>query len=157
MGGKAEGGAVVSKRPVPEQPEQGSETITPEALAGLISSGGKPNPKKAETYANKVFTIPSEKLFYGQSDMLTKEGKEILTIVGRYVQLVNTRIVISEGPPPPAGTRSVLARSLAILRFLVNNCGLDAGTMCVSISGTTPRTDDRRKAEIALLERSTYK
>jgi hypothetical protein len=157
MEGKKEGGAVVPRAPMPDQPAQGSETMTPEALAGLVSSGGKQNPKKAETYANKVFSIPSTRLFYAKSDVLSEDGRKVLGVVGQYAKSIQARMVISEGGvPSAAGSDSHgLARSMAMLRFFVTECGLSSDKMCISVSGTIPR--DQRKAEIALLERSVYK
>jgi hypothetical protein len=153
---KKDSGAVISKSPVPGQSVQGSETMTPEALAGLVSSGGRANPKEKETYSRKVFLIPSEKLFYGQSDVLTQDGREMLKMIGRYLSSVKARMVISEsGGQTMQGASLGLPRAMAILHFFVNDCGLSADTMCVSIEGTVAK--DRRKAEIALLERSAYK
>jgi hypothetical protein len=64
--------------------------------------------------------------------------------------------VISEsGGQVAEGSSLGLPRALAILRFFVSDCGLSADAMCVSMNGTVPK--DRRKAEIALLERSAYK
>jgi hypothetical protein len=157
MEGKNEGGAVIPKAPMPDQPAQGSETMTPEAMAGLVSSGGKQNPKKAETYANKVFSIPSTRLFYGKSDVLTADGRKVLGVVGQYAKSIQARMVISEGGAPTATGEDShgLARSMAMLRFFVTECSLSPDKMCISISGTVPR--DQRKVEIALLERSVYK
>jgi flagellar motor protein MotB len=153
---KMDNGAVLPKPQLPDQQAQGSETMTPEALAGLVSSGGRANPKDKETYAKKVFMIPSEKLFYGKSDVLTQDGRETLRLIGQYLQSVKARMVISEsGVPGAEGGSLGLPRALAILHFFADECGLNVDRMCVSMTGTVPR--NQRKAEIALLERSAYR
>jgi hypothetical protein len=153
---KKDSGAVTARAPLPEQQAKGSETMTPEALAGLVSSGGRANPKDKETYSKKVFMIPSDKLFYGKSDILTQDGRQMLKLIGLYLKSVKARMVISEsGGKASEGASLGLPRALAILRFLVSDCGLSADAMCVSTNGTVSR--DQRKAEIALLERSAYK
>jgi hypothetical protein len=153
---KRDSGAVVNKPQLPDQQAKGSETMTPEALAGLVSSGGRANPKEKETYSKKVFLIPSDKLFYGKSDVLTADGRQTLKLIAEYLRSVKARMVISEsGQEPTEGKLFGLPRALAILHFLANECNLSPDQMCVSMNGTVPRTE--RKAEIALLERSAYK
>jgi flagellar motor protein MotB len=158
--GKKAGNAAVSKAQYPNQPKQGSETATAAAVAGTGSSGGRANPKDPESYARKVFLIPSEELFYGKSDVITSDGKQALKLIGQYVATVKARMVISEsGPSEQEGGSMGLPRAMSIMRFMVSECELSKDRMCVSVSGTagggTPGS--QRKAEIALLERSVYK
>jgi hypothetical protein len=152
---KRDSGAVTPKAALPDQPAKGSETMTPESIAGLVSSGGRTDSREKETYSKKVFMIPSDKLFYARSDVLTQDGRDTLRLIGTYLHTVKARMVISESGGPSEGPLLGLPRALAILKFLSIDCGLSTDTMCVSINGTVPR--EQRKAEIALLERSAYK
>jgi hypothetical protein len=158
--GKKADSAVVPKAHNSEQPKQGSETATAAALAGIGSSGGRANPKDAQSYARKVFLIPSANLFYGKSDVITSDGKQALKLIGQYVATVKARMVISESGPVEQGGGSMgLPRAMSIMRFLVSECALSKDRMCVSMSGTAGGgvPGSQRKAEIALLERSVYK
>jgi hypothetical protein len=157
--GKKDTSAAVPKIQYREQPKSGSETATQAALTGLVASGGKPNTKDPQSYAKKVFLIKSATLFYGNSDVITSDGRETLKLIGHYVTSVKSRIVISESGLPLEGGNSLgLPRAMAIMRFFVNECGLKKDRMCISVSGTAGQgMSSERKAEIALLERSVYK
>ncbi len=141
----------------PTQAEKGSEAPV-EAVEQLISSS-RENPKDNETCAKRVFLLSSDDLFYGQSNVLKNEGKSNLRLLGQYIKLVQSRVVISENGPDAGGELCGAPRALAIMNFLEKECRLQSERMCISISGTAEayHFSKQRKAEIALLERSTYK
>jgi chemotaxis protein MotB len=148
----AENGSVA-----PREVEEGSEAPM-EAVEQLIS-GSRANPKDNQSCSNKVFLISSESLFYGQSNVLKSEGKTTLRLIGQYIKMVQSRMVISESGSDMKEGSAGLPRSLAIMQFLEKECKLERERMCISIYGTAETTGNHqgRRTEISLLERSVCK
>ena len=152
----------ISQRDAAIQPvevEKGSETPTRVQAVEKLIAGSRANPRNNESCSKRIFLIPSESLFYGDSNVLRSESCSTLELIAEYVKCVQARVVISENGPQIPGDSAGLPRSLAIMRFLEQECGLQSKRMCVSICGTAGPAayTSQRKAEIALLERSVYR
>jgi len=143
----------------PVEVDIGSETPTHVQAVEKLIAGSRANPKDNESCSKRIFLVPSESLFYGDSNVLRTEGTSTLKLIAEYVKCVQARVVISENGPEIPGDSAGLPRSLAIMRFLEQECGLQTDRMCVSICGTAGPAAyaSRRKTEIALLERSVYR
>jgi chemotaxis protein MotB len=135
-----------------EKLTKGTETRT------LIEedSGNFMREKKALDFRNlKVFTVPSDTVFWGTGSALTKTGYEILDAFVSFLQSAPNRVVISENGPD---SRSLgLSRSWAVLDYMTKNDNLAESTFSISAAKTTksPSTT-QRMLEITLLEREIY-
>jgi flagellar motor protein MotB len=151
-------GASVEKTMVPKNigitdplQEKGSETRT------LAHSTGKNfmREKKPLDFKNlKVFSIDSEKIFWGQGIALTQPGQESLKMLEKFFLNTPGRIVISENGP--GGNSSLgMERAMMVMEYFAAG-GINKNRLNISASPTTKDIHSARQLQITLLERSAY-
>ncbi len=131
--------------------KQGSETRT---LAQAINSNFMREQKPLDFRNLKVFTIESEKVFWGNGVALTESGKQVLNALEKFLLNTPGRIVISENGPDQ-GSQSGLDRALMVMDYLAAG-GVDKKRISICASPTTKDPLQARRLEITLLERSVY-
>ena len=147
--------------------DQGSETPTKE---GQYES----NPSTSMDFMNfqnqKVFLVPSSKVFLGLGTRMSGHGRQMLTDVAELLKAVPNRVVVTEHSLEGNDTNGQigLTRAWSVTQFLTGIRGLEKSRFSISSAGTTdadtlrnsgvlasnPRT--KRVLEIVILERSTY-
>ncbi|MBW7990843.1 MAG: hypothetical protein FVQ84_12620 [Planctomycetes bacterium] len=120
--------------------------------------------------SRKVFSISSEKIFWGNGTLISAEGRRIMTTMASFLEEIPSRVVICEnGPAGKGGAEQLgLSRAWAVLEYLTSSQSLDKNWFSVSAgstlaqeglrSGGPSRTSlkSERTLEIVLLERSIY-
>jgi chemotaxis protein MotB len=150
-----------------ERQEVGSETPTPD---GQYQS----NPSTSMDFMNfenqKVFLVPSDKVFLGLGTRMSRHGQQMLTDVGELLKAVPNRVVITEHAldSTGAGGNIGLTRAWIVTQFLTDSRGLEKTRFSISSAGTTnsdtlrqsgvlaSNPNAKRVLEIVILERSTY-
>lgn len=153
--------------PVPE-PDNGSERPT---VDGQYATNPKESLDFLDFQNQKVFLLPSDKLFLGMGIRMSPHGKEMLSDVGALLKSVTNRVVISEHAV--ASSQSLddigLKRAWETARFIAGSADLDQTRFSISSAATmdevrlrqsgllnvNPRT--QRVVEIVILERGTYR
>ncbi|MHC4103413.1 MAG: flagellar motor protein MotB [Planctomycetota bacterium] len=119
--------------------------------------------------SRKMFSISSEKIFWGDGVLISPEGRRIMTKMASFLEEVPSHVVISEnGPAIEEGIEQLgLSRAWAVKEFLTIGNNLDKNWFSVSSGSTLDRGDIRsdelngtslkseRTLEIVLL-RSVY-
>ena len=149
-----------------EEIDQGSEKPT---VDGQYES----NPSSSLDFLNfqdqKVFLVPSSKVFLGLGTRMSGHGRQMLTDVATLLEAVPNRVVVTEHALDDGESASGigLTRAWIVTRFLTQQ-GLDKGRFSISSAGTTDAETVRqsgvmtanaknaRVLEIVILERSTY-
>lgn len=133
------------------QPE-GTETRT---LSQAQSSNYMREKKPLDFRNLKVFTIPSEKFFWGRGAAVSEEGRRILDTLAVFLKAQADRVVISENGPD--GNRPLgMARAMAVMNYLVDRQQVDPARLNISVSTTQRQAPNVRQLEITLLDRSIY-
>ena len=160
--------AVLPTEQIDMTPELREGSEKPTLLTGLDNNVREETP--ADFRSRKVFSISSEKVFWGNGALISAEGRRIMTKMGSFLKEVPSRVVICEnGPAGKGGTEQLgLSRAWAVLEYLSSSQNLDKNWFSVSagsilaqeslISGEPSRTSikSERTLEIVLLERSVY-
>jgi chemotaxis protein MotB len=151
-----------------EEPEEGSEKPT-------VDGQYEANPSSSLDFLSfqdqKVFLVPSNKVFLGQGIQMSAHGRQMLTDMGTLLKALPNRIVVTEHPLEGGDAHSNigLTRAWVVTRFLTDRQGLDEGRFSISSAGTTDddtvrqsglfaaNSRNARVLEIVILERSTYK
>jgi flagellar motor protein MotB len=150
-----------------EEPKEGSEKPTPE---GQYESNPSTSLDFMSFQDQKVFLVPSDKVFLGRGTRMSGYGRQMLADVGTLLEAVPNRVVITEHAlENEESPRNVgLVRAWTVTRFLTEQQGLDKRRFSISSAGTTdPETvrqsgliaanaRSTRVLEIVILERSTY-
>lgn len=131
--------------------KEGSETRT---LAQAINSNFMKEQKPLDFRNLKVFTIESEKVFWGNGIALTESGKQVLNALEKFLLNTPGRIVISENGPDKEA-KNGLDRALMVMDYLSAG-GVDKKRISICSSPTTKDPLQARQLEITLLERSVY-
>lgn len=145
---------------------EGSEK--PTLLRGLKNNVREDTP--ADFRSRKVFSISSEKIFWGNGALMSAEGRDIMTKMALFLEVVPSRVVVCEsGPAVVGGADNLgLSRAWAIIEYLTNKSDLNKDLFSVSAGNTLAQrglgSDEstrvsfksERTLEIVLLERSTY-
>ena len=154
---------------VPEPPsvvdktEKGAEK--PNSLeTEMIKNPKEPRPVvDTEAYRDeRVFYIPSRRLFLGNGSFLTKEGQDYLERIASFLKLVPCVVIMGEvrpddqletphAPLPENG----LARCWTILQFFTVTQGVPPERFCISATNSCPaqRFHDEAVIQICLLGR----
>ncbi|MEN6309146.1 MAG: flagellar motor protein MotB [Anaerohalosphaeraceae bacterium] len=140
-----------NQSPTAQMQKEGSETRT---LADAMSSNFMKEKKPLDFRNLKVFSIESEKVFWGNGIALTDSGKDVLKALEKFLLNTPGRIVISENGPPK-DTKIGLDRAMMVMDYLAAG-GIDKKRMSISASPTTADPITVRQLEITLLERSVY-
>jgi chemotaxis protein MotB len=120
--------------------------------------------------SQKVFLLPSDRLFLGRGVRMSDHGRQVLADIAVLLNATSNRIIISEYAPQTSqsGDDLGLLRAWSITTFLAERQGLDATRLGISSAGTVPdvvhssaflrpRTGQARVTEIVILDRSTYR
>jgi len=150
-----------------QEVDHGSETPTEE---GHYES----NPSTSMDFMNfqnqKVFLVPSDKVFLGLGTRMSGHGRQMLTDVAELLKAVPNRVVVTEHSLEGNNINGQigLTRAWSVTQFLTESQGLEKTRFSISSAGTTdadtlrnsgvltanPRA--KRVLEIVILERSTY-
>ena len=150
-----------------EEPDQGSEKPT---VDGQYESNPSSSLDFLSFQDQKVFLIPSNKVFLGRGTRMSRHGRQMLTDVSTLLEAVPNRVVITEHAVDAGRSpRDIgLTRAWTVTRFLTDQHGLDKRRFCISSMETTDAETVRqsgvfatgsrnaRVLEIVILERSTY-
>ena len=160
--------AVLPTQQIDMTPELREGSEKPTLLKGLDNNVREDTP--ADFRSRKVFSISSEKVFWGKGALISAEGRRIMAKMASFLKEVPSRVVICEnGPAGKGGAEQLgLSRAWAALEFLSSSQNLDRNWFSVSAGSTLAqgglRSDEsslasmksERTLEIVLLERSIY-
>ncbi len=93
--------------------------------------------------SRKMFSISSEKIFWGDGVLISSEGRRIMTKMASFLEEVPSHVVISEnGPAIEVGDEQLgLSRAWAIKEYLTIGKNLDKNWFSVSAGSTLDRGD----------------
>lgn len=113
--------------------------------------------KKALDFKNlRVFSVASEKVFWGEGSALSSTGKQTLDAFASFLATTPARIVISESGPGKNGDIG-LPRSLAVLNYLTETKYLDKNAFSITSSYTKRRPNRTgRELVLTMLDREVY-
>jgi len=141
--------------------DEGSEKPT---LEGAEKEGLKNETDKVDFLSQKVFLVPSEKIFWAKGTAISQQGHQALAAMASFLREIPSRIVISENGPAAAHSKNFgLPRAWAVVEYLVRRQGLDRNRFSISAASTLPPDSVKndqlgvgpaRTLEIVLLERS---
>ena len=145
---------------------EGSEK--PTLITGLEDNLKEDTP--ADYRSRKVFTISSERIFWGKGTLISAEGRRIMTKMASFLKDVPGRVVVSENGPggEDDAEQLCLSRAWAVMEYLTTEHNLNKKWFSISAvstlapgslrSGEPARasTEPERTVEIVLLERSIY-
>lgn len=139
-----------------EQPDNGSESPTsPENK----KSGSLEEDFDNEFSKSKVFTADSEIFFWGTGQVLSAEGKNILSDIAEFLNMNSENIIISENSVRSRDKKG-LQRSWAIMNFL-NGKGIPKNRLNITSESTLPDKQRKDKSsrivELVLLEQEISK
>jgi len=160
--------AVLPTEQIDLTPELREGSEKPTLLKGLDNNVREETP--ADFRSRKVFSISSEKVFWGKGALISAEGRRIITSMASFLEEVPSRVVICEnGPGGKGGAEQLgLSRAWAVLEYLTSSQSLDKNWFSISAgsilaqeglrSGEPSSTNlkSERTLEIVLLERSIY-
>jgi len=121
----------------------------------------------ADFRSRKVFSISSERIFWGKGTLLSLEGRRIMTKMASFLKEVPSRVVVSENGSQDTEQLG-LPRAWAVVEYLTTEQNLDKKRFSISAASTLGQESLRsgepahasqkheRTVEIALLERSIY-
>jgi chemotaxis protein MotB len=160
--------AVLPTEQIEMTPELGEGSEKPTLHQGLDNNLREETP--ADFRSRKVFSVSSEKVFWGNGALISAEGRRILTTMASFLKEVPSRVVICEnGLAGIGGAEQLgLSRAWAVLEYLSSSQNLNKNWFSVSAgsilaqeglrgsesSGTSMKSE--RTLEIVLLERSIY-
>ncbi len=126
------------------------------------------NPKETEpivetdAYDNeRIFYIPTGRLFWGNGSVLTRWGQKYLEKIAQFMKLMPCKMIVaqmnssSSKPTGADGADSGLIRSCTVVRFLTQQQGLLADRFCVRPTYPSPPQRFRSESvmQIKLLPR----
>ncbi|HUU17952.1 MAG TPA: flagellar motor protein MotB [Sedimentisphaerales bacterium] len=150
---------------------------TPELVEGsekpTLAKGLEDNLKEdtpADYRRLKVFSISSERIFWGRGTLISAEGRRIMTKMASFLKEIPARVVVSEnGPVSEEGSEQLgLSRAWAVMKYLTTEHNLNNKWFSISAASTLAQgslrsseparasTEPERILEIVLLERSIY-
>jgi hypothetical protein len=120
----------------------------------------------------KMFSIPSERVFFGRGSVISAEGRVVLATIASLLRKTTNRMVICEyGLKEDKGSQEFgLNRTWVVLEYLTAKHGLDRNRFNISSLAASIVTDrnsdsdgpdqletvDKRTLEITVLDRSSY-
>ncbi len=118
---------------------EGSEK--PTLNQGLDNNLRKETP--VDFRSRKMFSISSEKIFWGDGVLISSEGRRIMTQMASFLNEVPSHVVISEnGHAIEEGTERLgLSRAWAVIEYLTTGKNLDKNWFSVSAGSTLDRGD----------------
>jgi len=150
-------------QPLIDRTDKGAEKKRPFENQKVVK-----NPKEAETphetdayHEEAVLSIPLDRLFLGDSTVLTLWGRDGLNRIASHLKLMPCYVIIGESLPHRASSRSVgsadagLLRSWEVLRFFTQRQGLQPARFWISGEPPRPLQSEKEKPtmQIVLLAR----
>ena len=149
-------------------PELNEGSEKPTLLRGLDDNLKEDTPADFRRW--KVFSISSERIFWGKGTLISAEGRRIMNKMASFLEEVPSRIVVSENRPASEddAEQRGLPRAWAIIEYLTTEHNLDKKRFSISAASTLAQgvlrsgeparlsTEPERILEIVLLERSIY-
>ena len=131
------------------QAEKGSEKPTLEESA---DSGSMAESEPKDFRSQNVFTVESEKVFWGSGTALSTQGRDFLNCLSAHFSKIPGRIVISESGPGENRDTGIL-RAAAAVEYLGNK-GISKSRCSIGTRAAMPETNLKaaRTLEIILLE-----
>ena len=160
--------AVLPTEQIEETPELVKGSEKPTLIKGLKDNLKEDTP--TDFRSRKVFSISSERIFWGRGTFISAEGRRIMTKMASFLKEVPTRVVVNEnGPASEEGAEQFgLPRAWAVMEYLTTEHNLNKKRFSISAASTLgqesfksgepdhPRQKAERGLEIVLLERSIY-
>jgi len=160
--------AVLPTEQIEETPELVKGSEKPTLIKGLKDNLKEDTP--TDFRSRKVFSISSERIFWGRGTLISAEGRRIMTKMASFLKEVPTRVVVSEnGPASEEGAERLgLPRAWAVMKYLTTEHNLNKKWFSISAACTLAQgslrsgeparasTEPERIVEIVLLERSIY-
>jgi chemotaxis protein MotB len=141
--------------------EQGSEVRSP--ADGATKEGGKKQTDEPDSHSNKVFVVPSDKIYWGRGIVLSTQGRALLGDMASFLKEVPNRIVVSECPTgsQSSGDEVGLRRAWSVVDYLKwSGVKMDrlsiSSTSTIMNEGDTP-AENKRTLQVVLLERNVYR
>ena len=160
--------AVLPTEQIEMTPDLAEGSEKPTLLKGLDNNLREETP--ADFRRRKVFSVSSEKIFWGNGALISAEGRRIMTKMASFLKEVPSRVVICENGPAGKGASEQLglSRAWAVLEYLTSSQNLDKNWFSISagsiLAQESLESDEpyragiksERSLEIVLLERSIY-
>ncbi|MBN2133936.1 MAG: hypothetical protein JW741_30820 [Sedimentisphaerales bacterium] len=148
--------------------ERGSETPTQN---GRYQSNPKENFDFMDFQNQKVFLVPSDKVFWGRGTLVSPHGRKLFADIAALIKTMPNRIVVSERSLETRAEidEAGLERAWKITQLFTERHGLDKARFSISSEATVANdivqnsglfaSDARsdRVLEITVLDRSTYR
>ncbi len=141
--------------------DQGSEVRS--AADGPAQEGGKKQTHEPDSHENKVFVVPSDKIYWGKGIVLSAQGRAILGDMASFLKEVPNRIVVSECNPGSrsSGDEVGLQRAWSVVDYLKWS-GVKIDRLSISSASTIMNEGDspeanKRTLQVVLLERNVYR
>jgi chemotaxis protein MotB len=111
-----------------EDIDQGSEKKTDEdgQQGSLLETHEKDHLK------HKVFLFNSDEFFWGDGTFLSKQGRENLALLARFLNDTPSAVVISENGDEQSNSDLGMSRSWEVVKYLTNECGMDVDRFSLS-------------------------
>jgi chemotaxis protein MotB len=142
---------------------KGSEK--PTLIKGKESNTIKEENETEDFHDRKIFLIPSNSIFMGRGNILSAQGKKVLSEMAPFIKEIPNRIVISENSQRTVegNKRSGLERAWTVTEYFTADQGLSKQQFSISAASTVTNYGANRSAkepdrmlEIVFLERSIY-
>lgn len=160
--------AVLPTEQIEETPLLIKGSEKPTLIKGLKDNLKEDTP--TDFRSRKVFSISSERIFWGRGTLISAEGRRIMTKMASFLKEIPSRVVVNEnGPASEEDAEQLgLSRAWAVMKYLTTEHNLNKKWFSISAastlaqgslrSGETDRasTEPERILEIVLLERSIY-
>jgi chemotaxis protein MotB len=141
--------------------EQGSEMRSPSDEA--TKEGGKKQTQEPDSHENKVFVVPSDKMYWGKGIVLSAQGRALLSDMASFLKEVPNRIVVSEchTGSRSSGDEVGLQRAWSVVNYLKRS-GVKMDRLSISSASTIMNEGDtlaenKRTLQVVLLERNVYR
>lgn len=136
-----------------ERALRGTETRTDAAE----SSTNFMREKKPLDFRNlKVFSVQSDKFFWGKGTAISGAGREVLDAFAIFLRSVPSRVVISENGPG-GNMQTGLARAWSVLEYMTKKKGIKKEMFSITTSNMMRQNNrTERMLDITLLDRSVY-
>lgn len=165
---KVSSDAVLPTEQIEETREMVEGSEKPTLIQGLEDNLKEDTP--ADFRRLKVFTISSERIFWGRGTLISAEGRRIMTKMASFLKEVPSRVVVSEnGSASEEDAEQLgLPRAWAVMEYLTIEQNLNKKWFSISAASTLAQESLRsgeparaslepeRTVEIVLLERSVY-
>lgn len=151
--------SVSLKDPLEKEVEKGGVTRSPKDSAD--KEGGMNQTHQPDYHQQKIFVVPSEKVYYGRGVILSAQGRAILDDMVSFLNEFHNRVVISECLVGDAAgeDKMGLQRAWSVVDYL-KRAGIKIDRLSISSLSTIMQEGDaaegKRMLQIVLLEKESY-